>query len=833
MPISDTFILYLYLAAVFLLGSGAVLFIFWRRLARRDEVWRSLNLRLLRVALPRLRPPEGGFSIEQVREAIAAMEKVYANLTSVRESGWRSLLAGRPSFALELAVPHVGEELAFFVAVPRRLAASVEKIIEGVYPDSNIQAVGDYNIFNPDGASVIALATLKRGAVLPLRTYPHLATDPLKEIASAFSKLAPVGEGAALQIVARPAAKEWAQRITSHARLAFLGKAPIAPKGSFAETLGAIAEVAKPGKKTPDGPPPKHELSPREEEQIRMIETKGSKPLFETNIRLVASAGTRERALSILQDLAAALFQFSEPGMNELEMRPVTGRRAPSALYQFSFRIFDPGSSSVLSSEELASIFHFPNAPLEAPQIVAVRAREAPPPPNLPASGVLVGLNSYRGEEREVRIAEDDRRRHLYLVGQTGTGKSALMRSMIRQDIESGRGVCFIDPHGETVDEILGYVPLARMQDLIYFDPGDVERPMGLNMLEYDQRAPEQKTLVVNELFSIFQKLYGAVPEAMGPMFEQYFRNATLLVMEDPASGNTLLEIERVFVDKGFRDLKLSRSRNVVVNTFWREIAEKAGGDAALANMAPYITSKFDTFLANDIMRPIVAQEKSSFSFRSAMDEGKILLVNLSKGRLGELNSSLIGLIVVGKLLLAALSRTDLAESARRDFYLYIDEFQNATTRSIATILSEARKYRLDLIIAHQFLGQLEEEIKKAVFGNVGSLVAFRIGSDDAEFLAKQFEPVFGAQDLLNIDNFNAYLKLLIGGQSARPFNIRMRPPAKGDAEAGERARQFSRMTYGRPRAVVEAEINRRYQGSAAQQPMPTVSVAGEIRDGA
>ncbi|MBI2055448.1 MAG: type IV secretion system DNA-binding domain-containing protein, partial [Candidatus Sungbacteria bacterium] len=427
-----------------------------------------------------------------------------------------------------------------------------------------------------------------------------------------------------------------------------------------------------------------HHLSPKEEEQVKLIEAKGSKPLFETNVRIVASAATAERAEEIVRNIEAAFLQFRDPGLNEFSVKPLKGRELRRGFYRFSFRIFDEGYSSVLSSEELTSIFHFPNVPVETPKLKVVKSREAPPPVNLPAAGILVGYSLFRGERRDVYITEDDRRRHFYIIGQTGTGKTVLMTEMIRQDILAGKGVCFIDPHGDTVEEILGFVPPSRVEDVIYFNPGDTARPMGLNMLEYDPRFPEQKTVVVNELFSIFQKLYGAVPEALGPMFEQYFRNSTLLVMDDPASGNTLLEVERVFADKEFRDLKLSRSENVVVRTFWRDIAEKAGGESALANMAPYITSKFDTFLANEIMRPVIAQEKSAFNFREIMDSGKILLINLSKGRLGELNSSLIGLIIVGKLLMAALSRTDMPEKERRDFYLYIDEFQNVTTKSIS-----------------------------------------------------------------------------------------------------------------------------------------------------
>jgi len=306
---------------------------------------------------------------------------------------------------------------------------------------------------------------------------------------------------------------------------------------------------------------------------------------------------------------------------------------------------------------------------------------------------------------------------------------------MIRQDILDNKGVCFIDPHGSDVEDILGMIPPERVEDVIYFNPGDIERPMGLNILEYDPNHPEQKTFVVDELFGIFQKLYAGSPESMGPVFEQYFRNSAMLVVEDPETGNTLLDVSRVMTDERFRELKLSRCKNPIITQFWREVAVKAGGEAALANIVPYITSKFDVFLANEIMRPIIAQEKSAFNFRQIMDEKKILLINLSKGRLGDINSNLIGLIIVGKILMAALSRVDMPDKERNDFYLYIDEFQNVTTSSISMILSEARKYRLGLNIAHQYIKQLDDGIRDSVFGNVGSIAAYRVGSEDASAL--------------------------------------------------------------------------------------------------
>ncbi|OHB13175.1 MAG: hypothetical protein A3G99_00250 [Candidatus Zambryskibacteria bacterium RIFCSPLOWO2_12_FULL_39_23] len=426
--------------------------------------------------------------------------------------------------------------------------------------------------------------------------------------------------------------------------------------------------------------------------------------------------------------------------------------------------------------------------------------------------GTLLGVNSYRNVETPIYMQDEDRLRHLYTIGQTGTGKSTLLKSMIIQDISRGNGVCFIDPHGSDVLDILSNIPENRFQDVIYFDPSYTERPMALNMLEYDRSHPEQKTFVVNELFSIFQKLYGKVPEALGPMFEQYFRNATMLVIEDPDTGCTLLDVSRVMTNKAFRQQKLSNCKNPIVVQFWTEVAEKAGGEASLANIVPYITSKFDVFLANDIMRPIIAQEKSSFDFRKIMDEKKILLVNLSKGRLGDINANLIGLILVGKILMAALSRVDAAGTNIPPFYLYIDEFQNITTNSIATILSEARKYKLSLNIAHQFIAQLEENIKDAVFGNVGSLAVFRVGAEDAEYLEKQFSPVFTAKDIMNIDNFNAYMKMLVGGKPVKAFNVRVSNSPKGNPEVVEKLKQLSYTTYGGDRQAIEGEILRKYK---------------------
>jgi hypothetical protein len=399
----------------------------------------------------------------------------------------------------------------------------------------------------------------------------------------------------------------------------------------------------------------------------------------------------------------------------------------------------------------------------------------------------------------------------MYVIGQTGTGKSVFLKNMIIQDIQNGEGVCMIDPHGSDIQDILSYIPKERMEDLIYFDPSYIERPMGLNMLEYDVNYPEQKIFVINELLSIFNKLFD-MKTAGGPMFEQYFRNSAGLVMEDPASGSTLLEIGRVLTDKPFRDMKLSHCKNPIIKQFW-ENAEKTTGESALANFVPYITNKFDVFISNDIMRPVVAQQISVLNFRDIMDKKKILLVNLSKGRLGDINSNLIGLLLVGKITMAALSRVDIVgKSEVNDFHLYIDEFQNVTTDSISTILSEARKYRLSLNVAHQYIEQLDEGIKNAIFGNVGTIISFRVGVPDANFLQHEFAPTFNEQDLANIERFHVYIKTIVDNEPVPAFSMSLMKDmesvqARMNPKLAEMIKQLSRLKYGKERDIIEADM--------------------------
>jgi hypothetical protein len=726
-----------------------------------------------------------------------------------------------------------------YVSVPDHKKNLFEKQVLSLFPYAKVREVADdYNIFNEMGSTVGAVAKLKEHSIRPIKTYEAFDHDPLNVILNTFSKIKQDGEGAALQIVFRPGDTDYHaeyKHILDEVKKGTSLKDAL-PKSIGHELWTGVKDIlfTRGEEKKDESEKPK----PVDQVLLEQIQEKMSSPVCEINIRLIVSANTEHEASQTLSDLESGFHQFHNTHGNKLSFERISKRGIVAFSEAFSFRTFSHKEVLPLNFKELTTLFHFPGQSVTATQqLRQTKAGAAPAPIDLPQSGTLLGINRYRNINTQVFMTKEDRLRHFYTIGQTGTGKSTLLKNMIAQDILQGEGVCMIDPHGNDIVDILSIVPPERFEDVIYFDPGYTERPMALNMLEYDPRFPEQKTFVVNELLSIFNKLFD-MKVAGGPMFEQYFRNAVMLVIEDPESGSTLLDVSRVLANKQFREMKLQNCKNPVVVQFWREVAEKAGGEASLANIVPYITSKFDVFLSNDIMRPIIAQQHSSINFREIMDSKKILLVNLSKGRLGDINANLIGLILVGKILMAALSRADSVGKDLPSFYLYIDEFQNITTDSISQILSEARKYKLSLNIAHQYIAQLQENIKDAVFGNVGSMAAFRVGSDDAEYLERQFAPVFTARDIMNVENRNAYLKILVNGKPVRPFNIETAPPPQGNKDHLDALKELSYLRFGKDRTNVEAEIMEKYAKkpvvasvapSVAASPAPGTAPAGAV----
>ncbi len=756
----------------------------------------------------------------KLEQILSSSEQLYAGLSSIVRHG--------EGFALEIAVAEGTESAALYLAVPRSKKTIAERLIASVFPNSRIaECRGDYNIFNYDGAHAAAYATLADHAAFPLKTPDMFEHDPMNVALAAFAKIAKHGEGAAMQIMVSNEGDRYNHHYKKVIRELEKGKslreALKVPETALGEAFHTAAKqifMPKQHREEMEKEFKRNSDQVATEEIGRKIKTR----IVPATIRLVASAPSDSRAKELLDNLVASFSQYENPRGNSLHFKHVGSWGISNFLRDFTYRTFDASIAMPLSLAEVTAMFH-----LTAERVTTSRelkrsmAKQSPAPVEMAQDGITIGVNRYGADETPVRFAPADRLRHCYVIGQTGTGKTGLIKNMIIQDIKNGEGVAFIDPHGNDIEDVLAAIPPERMQDVIYFDPAYTARPMGLNMLEYDRSRPEMKTFVVDEVYGIFRKLYADVPEAFGPMFEQYYRNAVQLVVEDPDSGSTFVEIPRVFADKAFRDLKLSRCPNPIIVQFWRKIAEQAQGDASLGDIAPYITSKFDVFLANDIMRPIVSQEKSAFNFREIMDGKKIFLANLSKGRLGERNTSLLGLILVSKFLQAAFSRVD-TRSDLPTFYMYIDEFQNFATPSIATILSEARKYKLSLTIAHQFIAQLEENIRDAVIGNVGTKISMRIGTTDAEFLEKQFAPTFTAQDLENLPNRNAVAALLVGGTPARPFTIETQNLPPFDFTHIDELKQLSYQRFGRVREEVEAEIRRKFgQGTRpVEQGLPS-----------
>ncbi len=774
-------------------------------LAENQPEWKALHMTLYEIALPEANATEESRS-RSLKELISSMEQFYSGMLAVEHAG-----RGEPAyFTLELAVPVDKPHLMFFAAVPNTRRDLFEKQLLAIFPDAHIKAQpNDYNVFVEGGTSLAAVAELKDKPMLPLKDYEDFDYDPINSILNAFAKIAPEDEGASLQIVFRPEGNHY---IDHYKRILHALKDGEHRSRAFALPETFVGDLAREAAGLFFTKKKQTEAQPVDQKAVEMVEKKIAAPIVTTNIRIAASSQTPGRAHQILTELESAFNQFDNTTGNRIVFRQPNKASLKQLLRDFSFRLYRSSTNLPLSLRELTTLYHFPPKGIDSsPHLKQSRFSTGAAPSDLPREGIVLGTNEFRGQATEIRLSDEDRLRHLYVIGQTGSGKTGFLRTLIEQDIKNGNGVCFIDPHGNDILEVLATIPPERYEDVIYFDPANVDRPFGLNMLEYDQSRPEQKSFIVNEMLAIFRQLYGDVPESMGPAFEQYFRNATQLVMEDPSSGSTLMDIGRVLSNTEFRNLKLSRSSNPVVNQFWQEIATKAEGEASLQNIVPYITNKFDEFTGSDFMRPIIGQQESSFNFREVIDNKKILLVNLSKGRLGERNANLLGLIIVGKLFMAALSRADNPRGNFPPFYLYIDEFQNITTNSIPGILSEARKYKLSLTIAHQYLAQVDEKIRDAVFGNVGSMSVFRVGQEDGEFFGKLFDPTFGASDFINIENRNAYVRMLAGGVPQKPFNMKTLQLAEGNIAQVDDLRELSYLTYGRDRATVEAHIKARY----------------------
>lgn len=784
----------------------------------KKQIERSLKMVPFLVTVPQgsgQKKAEGGRDERELaRELISTAENLYYSLYSVYKNGMKKYFQGQKHMALEI-VAEKGE-ICFYFAVPISMVSLVEKAISSQYPEALIEEVEEHNIFfkeqkasNIFGGELV----LRKNPVFPINTYTAMDNEPLEAITNSLSKLEP-HEGAAIQILIRPASPKFSAGARSIAKKI--------QKGEFNQfKLGkAVGELAKAAVTTPKkdekdfGP---KQLTPIVEEAVKRIELKAGKPAFESIIRIIVSADSEIRGQMIQNEVLGSLQQFNDFNLNSFKFRSAKNRENLAANYIFRFfritnsrkyylnRFLNKENIAKLNTEELASLFHLPNFLVQTPGIKWLPARKTASPVVLPDEGIILGESIFRGVKKEVRISEDDIRRHAYIIGQTGTGKTNTLKNMILDEIQKGNGVCYIDPHGQDLEDILNKIPKERAEDVILFDAGDIERPMGLNL--FDAKTTEQKDFVIQESIQMLYKLYDPGHTGiMGPRFEHWFRNAALAIMADPAGG-TFIEVPRIFTDDNYLKEKLKFVTDPIVRNFWiSEMGQTT--DFHKSEVLGWFVGKFGAFMTNSTMRNILGQTDTTLQIREAMDSGKILLINLAKGKIGEINMSLLGMIFVSKIQMAAMSRVDIPEAERRDFTLYVDEFQNFATDSFAAILSEARKFKLRLVVANQFIGQLREEIKSAVFGNVGSLMCFRVGPEDAEFMAKQFEPVFDTNDLINIENYHAFIKLMINGVPSRPFTLKGLPPSgKENIERGEAIRQLSRLKYGKVKEAVDKEI--------------------------
>jgi hypothetical protein len=806
-------------------GAGVLLWLLWQMLRNQATVRRSLEVEMLQVLLPKdLAPQEKEEGIGQdIKERIAVAEQFLSTLSHLPTSWWDRWLYGRPLIVFEITTQENGV-ITFFAGTERRFLDHLEKQIYALYPEAEVRLARDFTIFNEGDAIQAGLLKLQRSHHLPLATYKELEVDPMQSLTGALAKIQK-HDSAVIQFVCQAARQRTRRRGTRAARRTMLGKQTDVGSGSVWRGTSEALLGDRQHRERREAQA--QHLTPRAQQKIELVEQKLAQPQFDVTIRVGVAIRNPDDAQRVFNGLVAAFSQYDLPDLNSLQLIPV--KEARSFLRDLIFRLPSYRHANTLSTTEVASLFHFPLPTTGTPTILWRGSKIAPAPAGLPEAGIMLGHNDYRGISTPIHLAEDDRRRHLYLIGQTGTGKTTLFLNMIVQDIQQGRGVGVVDPHGDLIEDILPHIPPERTKDVILFDPRDTDRPPAFNILEVHEEG--QKDLVVNEVVQILQKLAARLnPESIGPMFEHYLRNALLALVEDPEA--TLIDVPRMFVDAEFRNVILSKNTNPTVRQFWeQEFAQSQRGQLS-ADMLSYVISKLGRFISNRTVRNLIGQAKSAFDMRRVMDEQKILLCNLSKGSLGDINSDLLGFVLVSKIQIAALGRSNIPEAERRDFYLYLDEFQNFTTDSIAVILSEARKYHLNLNLTHQFVQQLPDSIREAVFGNVGTIISYRVGVDDAEFLAKQFEPVFHEYDLLNLERFTACIRLLSQGTPQRAFSLKIMPPPVGsNPQQREAVRAWSRQQYGRAKAEVEEEILARFEVGRRAATTPPSTTSGYMSE--
>ena len=736
-----------------------------------------------------------------------AAEQLFASLHGILRDRKELKANGGIQEHLSFEIASVNGQIRFYCWVPKTLRSFVESQIYSQYPTVQISDAEEDYVAHERHHSIVHTAeiTLTEADVLPIKTFQSFEVDPLAGITGTLAKLESTGEEVWVQILAKPIADDWHKSSERWTKKVRGGKSSSAPSGGFEWLAGVFEALWRPPEETEKAKAPK-ELTERDKTRISEAEKKATKLGYEVRIRLAYLGESSTSARQRMQAIVGTFKQYNSTNLNGFKIAKASFKKEDLAKYRQ--RSFARGGF-ILNIEELASVFHLPHTNVETPNIVWASSKTAEPPAKLPIitgnpaideNISAFGLTNFRGINHQFGMLRSDRSRHVYIIGQTGAGKSGTLELFALSDIFHGHGYAIIDPHGDFAVNNLRFIPGSRLDDVVYFNPADTAFPLGFNPLEVTN--PSQKSNISSEVIGVLKRMFG---ESWGPRLEYILRYTILALLDRPET--TMLDITRMLTDKKFRNETLSYCTDTVVLNFWK-IEFASWNDKFQSEAIAPVLNKVGAFTANPVIRNIIGQPKSTFNIRKIMDEGKILVVNLSKGLIGEDNASILGAFLVTKVQLAAMSRSDIPNIAdRRPFYLYVDEFQNFATDSFATILSEARKYGLNLTVANQYISQMNDTVRDAVFGNVGTMISFRVSADDAPILSKQFEPQFEAQDLLQMHNRNFVMNMVINGEKAPAFSARTLelPPEQIDNTG--RIIENTRRIYSRSRAEVEQEI--------------------------
>ena len=794
---------------------AVLVFLTWRNY-RRIEEFTPVESVLLVLEIPRTND----------KQELAA-EQLFASLHGILRDNKELRLSGGQQEHISFEIASVNGQIRFYVWVPKTLQSFVEGQIYSQYPTVQIhQANEDYTEHERDHEVAYSTElTLTTDEFLPIRTFQNFEVDPLAGVTGTLAKLETTGEELWIQVLARPIPDDWQHAADRYINNIKSGRGLSLPGlgGSMQWIVGILGALWQPPEQGA-GQSTTVELSDRDKTRISEAEKKATKLGYEVKIRLVYMGESNTNAKLRMQALVGTFKQFNSTNLNGF--RAVKGAFGKEFLEKYRKRAFY-GDGFILNIEELASVFHLPHTNVETPNIVWASAKTAEPPSKLPVlTGndanddqiSAFGVTNFRGISHQFGMLRYDRSRHVYIIGQTGAGKSGLLELFALSDIFHNQGYAIIDPHGDFAINNMKFIPGSRLSDVIYFNPADTAYPLGFNPLEVTN--PNQKTNISSEVIGVLKRMFG---DSWGPRLEYILRYTILALLDRPET--TMLDITRMLTDKGFRKETLGYCRDTVVLQFWN-VEFASWNDKFVAEAIAPVLNKVGAFTANPIIRNIIGQPKSTFNIRQIMDEGKILIVNLSKGLIGEDNAAILGSFLVTKIQLAAMSRSDIPDVRdRRPFYLYVDEFQNFATDSFATILSEARKYGLNLTVANQYISQMSETVRDAVFGNVGTMISFRVSADDAPILAKQFEPNFEPIDLLQMHNRNFVINMVIGGEKTPAFSARSLELPPSQADNTPHIIEHSRRMYSKSREDVEREIsaiimpNRNQKKQATPQP--------------